>query len=145
MHELSLNLDSLQVWCYACDEYVSACEWEVLEKIQEYFETKELPMGSSASLTGSLNSSGSDSGSSMLSEYSFSNKRVGLYNLGNSCFINAALQILLNCPNVSGYFRNCHQFLQYRVKENQSNNSSNNSVAVQFLHLSELIANGAER
>lgn len=43
---------------------------------------------------------------------------AGLYNLGNSCYMNAAIQALLNCPSLMGYFQRCASFI-YRHNNRQ--------------------------
>ena len=59
---------------------------------------------------------------------------MGLYNSGNSCFINAALQILLNCPALVGFFHeNCKSFVVNRVKTGQNMNQPSISEAFMAL------------
>lgn len=68
---------------------------------------------------------------------------VGLYNTGNSCFINAALQILLNCPNLIGFFGDqCQPFIG--VHERDSGPRQQPSISEQFMGLMEII-NGPDR
>lgn len=68
------------------------------------------------------------------------NMIVGLYNSGNSCFINAALQILLNCPILIGFFReNCRTFVTERDRTGVSPNQP--SVADHFMALVEAVNN----
>lgn len=65
------------------------------------------------------------------------NLLVGLYNTGNSCFINAALQILLNCPTLIGFFQeNCQRFVVNRDRSGQEP-----SIADQFMSLMEAVNN----
>lgn len=89
----------MQVWCYECDKYVEG--WELIEEVCE----------KSASAMEVENENKNKNGTSR-------NKgAVGLYNSGNSCFINAALQILLNCPTLRGFFHeNCSSFVVNREK-----------------------------
>ena len=63
---------------------------------------------------------------------------VGLYNSGNSCFINAALQILLNCPTLVGFFHDhCKSFVVNRDKSGQ--NSNQPSVSEHFMALIDAV------
>jgi ubiquitin C-terminal hydrolase len=65
---------------------------------------------------------------------------VGLYNSGNSCFINAALQILLNCPTILGFFKdNCKSFVINRDKSGHNPNQP--SISDQFMTLVEAVNN----
>ncbi|CAF1137639.1 unnamed protein product, partial [Didymodactylos carnosus] len=39
---------------------------------------------------------------------------LGLFNLGNTCYMNAALQALSNCIPLTSYFLDCSNFIQYQ-------------------------------
>ena len=127
-HCLSINVMSLQVWCYECDEYVEG--WDVLDFIRGGDEDEEIdvvnvpnPMNGRMSISsgsGEFKSSSISQCIHIIMEIFVIKSRpfsVGLYNSGNSCFINAALQILLNCPTLVGFFReNCASFVVNRER-----------------------------
>ena len=69
-----MNLETGLVWCYKCDKEVDN---EMVEEIREsIFATQESLSDSEASLN--------------------SDHRTGLVNLGNTCYINSAAQVLLS-------------------------------------------------
>lgn len=89
---------SAQVWCYECDKYVEG--WDLIEEMCEKIASSMEAEGRRSRSRSAMNKGA-----------------VGLYNSGNSCFINAALQILLNCPTLRGFFHeNCSNFVVNREK-----------------------------
>ena len=71
---------------------------------------------------------------------------VGLYNTGNSCFINAALQILLNCPTLMQFFgEQCREFIGLDVSESgsamgQRSSTQQPNISENFLGLVQAIS-----
>ena len=90
-HCLMLNTTSFSCWCYECDEDVYPDDFEnfLSENHQHEVESPKATIPASGRLPGpgTFYNSASISHPQIL---------VGLENIGNSCYINAALQILLN-------------------------------------------------
>lgn len=72
------------------------------------------------------------------------NGQIGLDNLGNTCYMNSALQSLSNCPSMTSYFLECSDYIQMRIlyKSNYfdaystSNSKSSSSTILPCLSLS---------
>ena len=121
-----MNVMSMQVWCYECDEYVEG--WGLIEEICEKASHEAEAEQATLNQRGNGHSSRS----------SRNRGAVGLYNSGNSCFINAALQILLNCPTLTGFFR---EFCQSFVVNREKLNPPQPSIAEHFMMLAEAVGN----
>uniref|UniRef100_A0A665XCR6 Ubiquitin carboxyl-terminal hydrolase n=1 Tax=Echeneis naucrates TaxID=173247 RepID=A0A665XCR6_ECHNA len=84
-HNLTVNLTTLRVWCYACSKEVFL--ERKLGPHSPNANSKPLPSPQSASQVRA--------------------GLTGLKNIGNTCYMNAALQALSNCPPLTQFFLEC--------------------------------------
>uniref|UniRef100_A0A3Q3SMR2 Ubiquitin carboxyl-terminal hydrolase n=1 Tax=Mastacembelus armatus TaxID=205130 RepID=A0A3Q3SMR2_9TELE len=97
-HNLTVNLTTFRIWCYVCER-------EVFLEHRPALEAAPQPVGHplKAVPIAVAEEEGSESEEDELKPRGL----TGMKNIGNSCYMNAALQALSNCPPLTQFFLDC--------------------------------------
>uniref|UniRef100_A0A8B9RCH0 Ubiquitin carboxyl-terminal hydrolase n=1 Tax=Astyanax mexicanus TaxID=7994 RepID=A0A8B9RCH0_ASTMX len=109
-HNLTVNLTTFRVWCYVCEREVfleqrpvvpvaGTHRYKPLDQVQTYhpsYPDITVPIAVA-------DEEGSESEEDELKPRGL----TGMKNIGNSCYMNAALQALSNCPPLTQFFLDC--------------------------------------
>ncbi|XP_055055554.2 ubiquitin carboxyl-terminal hydrolase 20 isoform X1 [Misgurnus anguillicaudatus] len=110
-HNLTVNLTTFRVWCYVCEREVFL-EPKPVTPISSAHRCKPLEQDSLPQMTchslravpiAVADEEGSESEEDELKPRGL----TGMKNIGNSCYMNAALQALSNCPPLTQFFLDC--------------------------------------
>uniref|UniRef100_A0A674EPX2 Ubiquitin carboxyl-terminal hydrolase n=1 Tax=Salmo trutta TaxID=8032 RepID=A0A674EPX2_SALTR len=101
-HNLTVNLTTFRIWCYVCEREVfleqrpAVVSDAVHQPVSHHRPLKAVPIAVAEE-------EGSESEEDDLKPRGL----TGMKNIGNSCYMNAALQALSNCPPLTQFFLDC--------------------------------------
>ncbi|XP_055639705.1 ubiquitin carboxyl-terminal hydrolase 20 [Toxorhynchites rutilus septentrionalis] len=129
-HCIHMNLSSQRIWCYLCEFEVFLLQQQQQQQLRR---TSIVSNDSSDASRYSNNNEkllmygagGGESCESSCEEDDFErhgkwNGLVGLQNIANTCYMNAAIQALSNSPPLTGYFLDCGSIIDTDLLGNQA-------------------------
>ncbi|XP_016391309.1 ubiquitin carboxyl-terminal hydrolase 20 [Sinocyclocheilus rhinocerous] len=110
-HNLTVNLTTFRVWCYVCEREVFLEPKPVtpvsLAHCCKPHEQDPLPQTTCYPLKAVPIAVADEEGSESEEDELKPRGLTGMKNIGNSCYMNAALQALSNCPPLTQFFLDC--------------------------------------
>ncbi|XP_067294751.1 ubiquitin carboxyl-terminal hydrolase 20 isoform X2 [Pseudorasbora parva] len=110
-HNLTVNLTTFRVWCYVCEREVFLEPKPVtpisLAHCCKTHEQDPLPQTTCHPLKAVPIAVADEDGSESEEDEFKPRGLTGMKNIGNSCYMNAALQALSNCPPLTQFFLDC--------------------------------------
>lgn len=126
-HCIQMNLSSQRTWCYLCETEVFLQQQSNQRRISivsndssdnstsRYSERINYGRADNCGVE-SCDSSGEDDDSNLVHRGGL----VGLQNIANTCYMNAALQALSNTPPLTNYFLDCGNIIEATTEINQN-------------------------
>lgn len=152
IHCVHMNLSSQRLWCYLCEKEVflagfrrsslvsndSSDNGQFTNERTAIFDRNTNVYGGNNVVGESCDSSGDDDdgGGGDSDRNYFGGGLVGLQNIANTCYMNAALQALSNTPPLTGYFLDCGDVIEAtnELTQNNSNNSQRKTGLARSFH-----------
>uniref|UniRef100_A0A7N6A1V7 Ubiquitin carboxyl-terminal hydrolase n=1 Tax=Anabas testudineus TaxID=64144 RepID=A0A7N6A1V7_ANATE len=102
-HNLTVNLTTFRIWCYVCEREV------FLDWLLSYCRVSDeaAPQSVGHPLKAVPIAVAEEEGSESEEDELKPRGLTGMKNIGNSCYMNAALQALSNCPPLTQFFLDC--------------------------------------
>ncbi|XP_068190276.1 ubiquitin carboxyl-terminal hydrolase 20 isoform X2 [Antennarius striatus] len=107
LHHLTLNLTTFRIWCYVCEREVFLDQQPPAPCPHKASEQEADPPPAGPPLRAVPIAVAEEDGSESEEDELKPRGLTGMKNVGNSCYMNAALQALSNCPPLTQFFLDC--------------------------------------